>query len=127
MTAAPFLDVDAFHGKAYDRPPCWQLAADVYANVLGAVVGRYELAGRGARAAAAAMRLALHEGSHGFTQLAAPRDFALVLMGRTARLGLHHCGVYWRGSVLHATDTGTHYTDLAALRREYPLMEFWAL
>ena len=99
----------------------------IVAYIEGVADGR-ALMRAGARAIAAAFRLALHKSAHGFepvTAPAAPADFDVVLLGKAPSLGLHHCGVYWQGGVLHALETGAVYQDLASLRDTYPLMEFW--
>lgn len=122
------MDVSRYMTATYPAPPCWALVADVYARELGQGVNDYRTINPSARAIAAAFRLALHKSAHGFepvTAPAAPADFDVVLLGKAPSLGLHHCGVYWQGGVLHALETGAVYQDLASLRDTYPLMEFW--
>lgn len=122
------MDLTRYMTTQYPAPPCWALVADVYARELGQGVDDYRTINPSARAIAAAFRLALHKSAHGFepvTAPAAPADFDVVLLGKAASLGLHHCGVYWQGGVLHALETGAVYQDLASLRDTYPLMEFW--
>lgn len=119
------MDIDAYMGRVYPSPPCWALVADVYARERGHQVAEHH-APQAVRSIASAFRLALHQGGHGFGRVATPVDYAVVLMGRTARLGLHHCGIAYGGRVLHASDDGTWYQDLATLRAQYALMEFWA-
>lgn len=124
MAAAP-LDIADYMARVYEAPPCWNLTADVYASHLGEDVRAYKTVSNGVRAIARAFRIALHKADHGFVKLAEPVDYAVVLMGEAPSLGLHHCGVYYAGSVLHATDDGTYYQDMNTLRAAYPLMEFW--
>ena len=122
------MDLSRYMAAQYPAPPCWALVADVYARELGQGVNDYRTINPSARAIAAAFRLALHKSAHGFepvTAPAAPADFDVVLLGKAPSLGLHHCGVYWQGGVLHALETGAVYQDLASLRDTYPLMEFW--
>ncbi len=122
------MDLSRYMAAQYPAPPCWALVADVYARELGQGVNDYRTINPSARAIAAAFRLALHKGAHGFepvTAPASPTDFDVVLLGKAQSLGLHHCGVYWQGGVLHALETGAVYQDLASLRDAYPLIEFW--
>lgn len=120
------MNVAEYLERSYPSPPCWALVADVYARERGQTVTGYRTVSDHVRAIAMQFRLALHKSAHGFSQVAEPVDFAVVLMGRTARLGLHHCGVFYEGKVLHARDDGTRYQDLDTLRAEYPLIEFWS-
>lgn len=129
------MNVAAYMEKVYPDPPCWALVADIFINVRGVPVDEYSeitnsirqvAADLRARAAAAAFRLVLRKNAHGFAQIAEPIDYALVLLGQTPTLGLHHAGIYYQGKVLHALSTGTLYQDLASLRDQYQLMEFWA-
>lgn len=120
------MNVNDYLGKSYPSPPCWGLVADIYATELGQGVAGVQTVNGSIRQIAEAFRLHLHKSAHGFAQVATPQDYAVVLMGRSARLGLHHCGVAWQGKVLHALDSGIYWQDLASLQAEYTLMEFWA-
>jgi hypothetical protein len=121
------MDVNSYLGKAYENPPCWLLVTDVYLTELAdADVLAFKTVDTSVRSIADTFRLALHKEPHGFRRITEPADYAVVLMGRSARLGLHHCGVYYQGSVLHAVEDGVFYQDLASLRDTYPLIEFWA-
>lgn len=120
------MNIAEYQAKAYPSPPCWALVADVYTSERGETVEDYKTISGSIRAIASAFRLALHKSPNGFARIEEPADYAVVLMGRTAKLGLHHAGIFWQGRVLHALDTGTLYQDLASLQAEYPLMEFWA-
>lgn len=123
------LDVADFQARVYGDPPCWQMVADVYTSVLGQEVEEYKTISTSVREIAAAFRLVLHKGAHGFARVEEPVDFAVVLMGKTQKLGLHHAGIFYGGKVLHAlpaSDGGTLYQDLASLQDAYPLMEFWS-
>lgn len=119
------LDVAAFQEKAYPSPPCWSLVADVYLNVLKLPVDSFKTVDKSVRDAARAFRLHLAKDDHGFERLAEPREYAVVLMGRTPRLGIHHCGIYYGGKILHAREEGTLYQELFELTGQYQLMEFW--
>lgn len=118
--------VSDYLAKVYPSPPCWALVTDVYVTERAQTVNDYKTINGSVRAIAGAFRLALHKSAHGFAQVDEPVDYAVVLMGRLASLGLHHCGIYYQGKVLHALDSGTLYQDLPSLRGEYELMEFWA-
>jgi hypothetical protein len=120
------MNVATYMAKVYPNPPCWALVADVYTTELGEQVEAYKTVSSSVRAIAGAFRLALHKGATGFERIEVPRDYAVVLMGRAPALGLHHCGLYYGGKVLHALEGGTVYQELATLQAEYPLMEFWA-
>lgn len=119
------MDIGYYQEQVIGSPPCWQLVALVYMREKGHAVRNYRSASRSVRDIAEAFRMELHKGEHGFRQIAQPVDLSVVLMGLTPRLGLHHCGIYHQGSVLHALDCGTLYQDMNTLRAEYQLMEFW--
>lgn len=120
------MNVAGYQAKSYPSPPCWSLVADVYTSELGLPVDDYKTVSNSPRDIAAAFSLVLHKGQHGFFRLAEPVDFAVVLMGKTRNRGMHHAGIFYEGSVLHATEEATYFQDLASLRDEYELMEFWA-
>jgi hypothetical protein len=122
----PVLDVAAYQAMVFPSPPCWQLVAQVYADVLAQPVHEFKTVGGSVRSAAREFRLQLYKGRHGFEQISEPRDYAVVLLGKTQRTGVHHCGIFYGGSVLHALETGTLYQDLVTLADEYELMEFWS-
>lgn len=120
------MKINAYMGKQYPSPPCWPLVADVYATELGHGVTEYSAATSSFRDVAAAFRLALHDGNHGFTQIARPIDLCVVLLGRTESMGIHHCGIFYQGSILHALGSGVFYQDAASVGDEYELIEYWA-
>lgn len=120
------MNVNDYLQKQYPNPGCWALVTDVYATELGQGVEEYRTVNNSIRAIAAAFRLNLYKGEHGFEQIDAPTDFAVVMLSRYRKLGLHHCGVYFEGKVLHALPDGNLYQDLASLRDTYPIMEFWS-
>lgn len=120
------MNVAEYQAKVYPSPPCWMLVADVYAHELTSEVNTVRTVNNSVRQVASEFRLQLHKDEHGFERIEEPVNYAVVLMGKTARLGFHHCGVYYDGKVLHANDEGVLYEDLNTLRDAYPLMEFWA-
>lgn len=120
------MNVAEYQAKVYPSPPCWALVADVLITERGETVGECKTISSSIRSIASAFRLELHKGAHGFQQVPTPVDYAVVLMGKTPKLGFHHCGIYYEGKVLHALDTGTLYQDLASLEGEYQVMEFWS-
>lgn len=119
------MNVADYQAKVYHSPPCWLLVADVYAHELSERVDTFSTVSNSIRQIASEFRLQLHKDKHGFDQVADPQDFAIVLMGKTQRLGFHHCGVFYQGKVLHANEEGVLYQDMDTLRATYPLMEFW--
>ena len=120
------MNVNTYLAKQYDTPPCWQLVADVYTSELAQPVTDYKTINASIRAIASAFRIALHKSPEGFAQIAKPVDYCIVLMGKTAALGLHHCGVYYQGKVLHGLSTGNRYEELSVIGDSYGLIEFWA-
>lgn len=120
------MDVSAYQAKVYPSPPCWPLVADVLMTERGITVDVCKTVTGSLRTAASLFRLELHKGAHGFEQVQDPVDFAVVLMGKTNRLGVHHCGIFYDGKVLHALDTGTLHQDLITLHEEYEIVEYWS-
>lgn len=120
------LDVAAYQRRVYTEPRCWQLVAAVYADMLGSDPAEVREVGESLRTAARAFRLRLHKTAEGLRQVPEPADLAVVLMWATPRRQTPHCGIYWRGSVLHAAAGIVLYQDMASLRDTYPLMEYWA-
>jgi len=124
------MNVADYMGRTYPSPPCWELVAAVLLQECGQEVTAYKTVNGSVRSIASAFSLALHKSPHGFAQIAEPRDFAVVLMGRTPKLGLHHAGIVYDAKVLHALDGEggqiVLHQDMESLAVEYPLMEFWA-
>lgn len=121
------MNVNAYLGRQYERPPCWQLVTDVLQTELGARVAAFRARHGGVRAAAEAFRLALHRDPEGLKRIDNPEDLCIVLLGKAKHLGLHHCGIWWQGSVLHALENGVLYQDRASIGDAYPLIEYWAV
>lgn len=120
------MNVNTYLAKTYGPQPCWELVADVMATECAAVPVDYKTVNRSVREMAAAFRIAIHKSAHGFVQVQAPVDMCIVLLGRNERLGVHHCGIYLAGKVLHATPGLTLYEELSSLRSTYEVCEFWA-
>lgn len=119
------MNVAEYQAKVYPDPPCWALVADVYAHELGTGVEDYKTINSSVREIARAFRLALYKSPHGFSPLATPVNFAIVLMGKSPRFGIHHAGIFYGGQVLHATPEGVYYQDMVTLADSYALIEFW--
>ena len=118
--------VTDYLARQYVQPGCWQLVTDVYARELQSDVLGFATINNSVRSIASAFRLALHKNQHGFVQIAEPAPFAVVLMGKSLSLGLHHCGIYYQGGVLHAKPNLSLYQDMASIKSEYSLIEYWA-
>jgi hypothetical protein len=120
------IDVNAYLARQYPAPPCWALVADFYASELGQPVDAFQTVNSSVRSIASAFRLSLHKTPSGFGKITAPAENCVVLLGKTERLGLHHCGVYVDGKLLHALDSGVYYEELTAIAGQYALVEYWA-
>ena len=120
------IDINAYLAKTYGPQPCWELVVDVYATELQAVPVDYRTVNRSVREMAAAFRLAIHKSAHGFVQVDTPVDLCIVLLAQRANLGIHHCGIYFAGSVLHALSSVTLYEPLSSLQDAYEVVQFWA-
>jgi len=119
------IDVNAYLARQYPAPPCWALVADVYASELGQSVNAFQTVNSSVRSIAAAFRLSIHKNPDGFRQLAGPQEHCVVLLGKSDRLGLHHCGVIVGGRLLHALQSGVYYEELGAVAGQYALVEYW--
>lgn len=123
------IDIDAYLAKSYPNPPCWSLVTDVFANELQAPVTEYKTINSDIRSIASAFRLALSKSADGFEQVAAPQDYAVILLSRLPKLGWHHCGVVVGGAVLHAVESGiggVKYEDMSTVLDAYPKYQLWA-
>lgn len=118
--------INDYLSKQYPSPPCWALVAEVYATELGQGVEAFSTVNNSIRAIASAFRIALHKSPNGFKQIAEPVQFCIVLLGKSERLGLHHCGVYVDGKVLHAIESGNRYEEMSVIQDTYALVEWWA-
>jgi len=120
------MDTNAYLAKQYGPQPCWELVADVYATELNAIAVDYKTVNRSIREMSSAFRIAIHKAAHGFAQIAEPADMAIVLLGKSDAIGIHHCGIFYQGKVLHALPNVTLYEDLSTIRDGYALIEYWA-
>lgn len=120
------MDINTYLAKQYGPQPCWELVADVMATERAVVQVDYKTVNRSVREMAAAFRLAIHKSAHGFVQVSAPVDFAIVLLGKRASMGVHHCGIYYAGKVLHALPGITVHEELSVIRDGFEIVEFWA-
>ena len=120
------MNVNSYLAKTYGPQPCWELVADVCASELGAVAVEYRAVNRSIREMAGAFRIALHKDPHGFSQVREPADLCIVLLGKNQRIGIHHCGIYFAGKVLHAMPGATLYEEIASVQDRFQLVEFWA-
>ena len=118
--------VNDYLAKTYGPQPCWELVADVYQTERFAVPVDYKTVNRSIREMSSAFRLAIHKSAHGFVQIDAPVNFSIVLLGKSERVGIHHCGIYFDGRVLHALPGITVYEELSVIRDTFELVEFWA-
>lgn len=120
------MNVALFQSRVYGPQPCWELVADVFATEGGPVPVEYKTITRSIREMAAAFRIALHKSPGGFAQVALPVDGCIVLLGKNNRIGIHHCGVYQSGKILHAMPGITLFEDLSIMKDQYAVIEFWA-
>ena len=120
------MQVSHYQAKQYGPQPCWELVADLYATERKALHVGYEQKDRTLRGMADAFRLAVHHNQNGFKCVGDPSDYCIVLLGKNQRIGIHHCGVYFDGRVLHAMPGITLFEPLSVIRDRFELVEFWA-
>jgi hypothetical protein len=99
--------------------------ADFYATEFAPVDAIYKSGARSTRQIAGDFRIAIHNGKHGFTQTELPVDGCIVLLGKNKKLGIHHCGIYMAGSVLHAAPSSTMYEPLSVIKDKFALIQYW--
>ncbi len=121
------MDANKYLSRAYASPPCWLLVADVMREELGATVNRFKTVNSSVQALSATFNQRFQKDKFGFVQLPGPADMSVVFLGRNRRTAVHHAGVYYRGSILHALDVGVYYQDMASMGDQYGVMEFWGL
>ena len=120
------ISINTYLAKTYGPQPCWELVADWYASEeRRAVAVDYKTATRSIRDMSSAFRTALHQGGHGFVQTPAPVDGCVVLLGKTDKIGIHHCGIYFQGSVLHALPGITLFEPMSVVADGFEVVEFW--
>ena len=120
------MNINTYLAKQYGPQPCFELVADVYASESDAVAVDYKTVNRSIRDMSSAFRIAIYKSAHGFVQTSAPIDMCIVLLGKTDKIGIHHCGIYFAGSVLHAMPGITLYEELTAITDRFEVVEFWA-
>lgn len=120
------MNLNEYLGRQYSAQPCWELVADFYDRELGAIPVDYKTINRSIREMASAFRLAIHKSAHGFVQVADPVDMCIVLLGKSSRVGIHHCGIFYEGRVLHALPDNVMYQELSVIGDAFGLVEFWA-
>jgi len=111
--------------RRYPHPPCWCFIVDVYQRELGLAVADYTPEGDGLRLFADAFRRRLLADDHGFVQVEDPTDYDVVLMRRTPTRPPHHCGIYYRGHVVHATAGGVLNESAEMVQDRHPVLEYW--
>lgn len=123
---ATAIDVAALQRMpVFPEPTCWTMVAHLYLNVLRVDPTAVSTVTESVRRAARVFQLQLHKDAYGMRQVDAPQDWALVMMWPGVQQRRPHCGVFWKGKVLHATAEGVLNQNLASLRAAYPTMEFW--
>lgn len=120
------MNINEYLIKQYPAPPCWALVADFYHHELGLPVTEFKTVDKSVRGIASAFRLHLSKGEHGFSRLQAPQDYAVVLLGKSEEIGLHHCGIFYEGRLLHALESGVYFDDMSGVQDAYSLIEYWA-
>jgi cell wall-associated NlpC family hydrolase len=119
------LDVNLFIQKQYPNPPCWALVSDIYTSVLGLKLRHLKPKNPSLRAISERFRLALHTGEHGLERVLHPVDFCIVCFAKKKNNTPHHCGVYYKGQIIHATEQGNLFQDLHSLTDTYERIEYW--
>ena len=119
------MNVNDYLGKQYPSPPCWFLVSDVYTNEFSQPVDSFQTVNSSIRSIASAFRLAIYKNPNGFRQITAPVEGCIVLLGKTEKLGLHHCGVFTQGKILHMLDSGGYFEELSVISDQYALIEYW--
>lgn len=119
------MDALYYMGQAYPNPPCWHLVSHVLAREAGYMPDDFTPTSADVTKISRAFRAALHNATAWATKIDAPEDYCMVLMGRTQKLGLHHAGIYYNGSVLHALPGSTLNQSLLSVKDEYKVIEYW--
>jgi hypothetical protein len=120
------IDINDFLSRTYGPQPCFELVADVIQSEGGELPVGYRTINRSVRQMASEFRLALHKTPHGYVEVTEPAEFAIVLLGKTEKLGVHHCGIYLDGKVLHALPGITLHQELASIHDVFAIVQFWA-
>jgi hypothetical protein len=118
--------INDYLSKQYGAQPCWELCVDVLTSESGIVPLTFRTINRSIRQMSSEFRIALSKGQHGFAQITEPVDLCVVLLGKSECVGIHHCGIYFDGRVLHAMPGSTMYEELTVIRDGFAVVEFWA-
>lgn len=121
------MDPNKYLSRDYASPPCWLLVADVVREELAATVNRFKTVNSSVQALSSTFNQRFQKDKFGFMQLDGPADLCVVFLGRNRRTKVHHAGIYYQGSILHALDDGVYFQDMASMRDQYGVMEFWGL
>ena len=120
------IDISPYLVRQYSAQPCWELVADFYTTEFDEIPVAYKTVRRTVREMASEFRIAIHKSPHGFVQVADPVENCIVLLAKSASVGIHHCGVYVNGKVLHAQPEMTLHEELSTLHDRFEVVEFWA-
>ena len=120
------MNVNDYLARSYGPQPCWDLVSDVLINETGVIPLTFRTINRSVREMASEFRIALSKGNHGFAQIDAPVDYCIVLLGKNTKIGIHHCGIYFAGKVLHAMPESTMHEELSSIRDRFEVIQFWA-
>jgi len=118
--------INDYLAKDYGAQGCWSLVADVVATETGQTPLTFRTINRSVRQMASEFRIALSKGQHGYLESPAPVELCIVLLGKTERMGVHHCGIFYDGKVLHALTGITLYEELSVIRDAFEVVQFWA-
>lgn len=119
------IETDYYLDRQYSEPPCWELVVEFYAREFGHPVDRYAVVNGGLREAARLFSVRLINDAHGFVRRSEPQEGDIVLLGASAKTGIHHAGVYVGGKVMHALPSGNFLEELGAIGGRYTQVEFW--
>jgi hypothetical protein len=123
------MNVQYYLGRIYNNPPCWNLVSEIYKNEV-----KFEfpviLYPRDERCDiekyAQAFRIEMAKNKHGFEKIIEPTNYCIVLMSKLKNNTIHHCGVFYNGKIIHATEKAVINQDIFSLRDLYNYMEFWS-
>ena len=120
------MNINDYLAKDYGPQGCWSLVADVVATETGDTPLTFRTINRSVREMASEFRIALSKGQHGYVEIDTPVDLCIVLLGKTERMGVHHCGIYFDGKILHAMTGITRYEELSVIHDAFEVVQFWA-
>lgn len=120
------IDIPKYLAKSYTWPPCWELVTDVYLNELGFSFTGTDIQGKTVKQLQSAFLRSIFVDKL-FRMIDSPEDGCIVLMYRHGEDVPNHCGVYYRGNVLHALQTMPIYQDLYSLKDSYKQLKYGVL